>query len=79
MCRGEGTVQEPLYHPCKCSGSIRFVHQEWYVPGSKAMHNMYILFTDTFMQLNGLAIPQQEKVRRPSALSHSSLTSMHRL
>lgn len=31
VCRSEGTVEEPLFHPCKCSGSIRFVHQEWYL------------------------------------------------
>lgn len=31
ICRGEALVDEPLYHPCKCSGSIKFVHQNWYV------------------------------------------------
>ena len=33
ICRGEGTREEPLFYPCKCSGSIKFVHQgclmEW--------------------------------------------------
>ncbi|RHZ72084.1 hypothetical protein CDV55_108611 [Aspergillus turcosus] len=33
ICRGEGTLEEPLFYPCKCSGSIKFVHQpclvEW--------------------------------------------------
>lgn len=28
ICRSEGTDNEPLFYPCKCSGSIRFVHQE---------------------------------------------------
>ncbi|KAF2085475.1 hypothetical protein K490DRAFT_46426 [Saccharata proteae CBS 121410] len=28
ICRGEGTREEPLFYPCKCSGSIKFVHQE---------------------------------------------------
>ncbi|KAL9056257.1 MAG: hypothetical protein Q9162_003048 [Coniocarpon cinnabarinum] len=28
ICRGEATDQEPLFHPCKCSGSIMYVHQE---------------------------------------------------
>ncbi|EGP88728.1 uncharacterized protein MYCGRDRAFT_69592 [Zymoseptoria tritici IPO323] len=28
ICRSEGTNEEPLFHPCKCSGSIKFVHQE---------------------------------------------------
>lgn len=28
ICRGEGTPAEPLFYPCKCSGSIKFVHQD---------------------------------------------------
>ncbi|KAI9742552.1 MAG: hypothetical protein M1818_003692 [Claussenomyces sp. TS43310] len=28
ICRGEGTQQEPLFFPCKCNGSIKFVHQD---------------------------------------------------
>ncbi|KAK1777565.1 hypothetical protein QBC45DRAFT_186162 [Copromyces sp. CBS 386.78] len=28
ICRGEATPDDPLYHPCKCSGSIKWVHQE---------------------------------------------------
>lgn len=31
VCRCESTPDHPLFHPCKCSGSIRFVHQDWYV------------------------------------------------
>ncbi|KAI4153483.1 MAG: hypothetical protein L6R39_001550 [Caloplaca ligustica] len=33
ICRAEGSPDEPLFYPCKCSGSIKFVHQnclmEW--------------------------------------------------
>ncbi|KAL8730180.1 MAG: hypothetical protein Q9166_004263 [cf. Caloplaca sp. 2 TL-2023] len=33
ICRSEGANDEPLFYPCKCSGSIKFVHQhclvEW--------------------------------------------------
>ncbi|KAK5170643.1 uncharacterized protein LTR77_005232 [Saxophila tyrrhenica] len=28
ICRSEPTATEPLFHPCKCNGSIRHVHQE---------------------------------------------------
>ncbi|KAF2032147.1 RING finger membrane protein [Setomelanomma holmii] len=28
ICRGEGSADEPLFYPCKCSGSIKYVHQE---------------------------------------------------
>lgn len=33
ICRGEGSEEEQLFYPCKCSGSIKYVHQaclvEW--------------------------------------------------
>lgn len=29
VCRSEGTPDKPLYHPCVCTGSIKFIHQEW--------------------------------------------------
>lgn len=28
ICRGEATSTEPLFFPCKCSGSIKYVHQD---------------------------------------------------
>ena len=28
MCHGESELERPLYFPCKCSGSIRYVHQD---------------------------------------------------
>ncbi|ORZ08593.1 hypothetical protein BCR42DRAFT_140245 [Absidia repens] len=28
VCRCESTLAKPLYHPCKCTGSIRFIHQD---------------------------------------------------
>ncbi|XP_053739411.1 E3 ubiquitin-protein ligase MARCHF6-like isoform X1 [Synchiropus splendidus] len=28
VCRTEGTLDKPLFHPCVCTGSIKFVHQE---------------------------------------------------
>ncbi|PPJ54400.1 hypothetical protein CBER1_07762 [Cercospora berteroae] len=28
ICRSEAAPGEPLFYPCKCSGSIKFVHQE---------------------------------------------------
>lgn len=28
ICRGEATPNEPLFYPCKCSGSIKYVHQD---------------------------------------------------
>lgn len=31
ICRSEEEPGYPLYHPCKCSGSIQYCHQDWYV------------------------------------------------
>lgn len=28
ICTGESTELQPLFHPCKCKGSIKYVHQE---------------------------------------------------
>lgn len=28
ICRGEASANQPLLHPCKCRGSIRYIHQE---------------------------------------------------
>ncbi|KAJ2850475.1 hypothetical protein IWW36_001855 [Coemansia brasiliensis] len=39
VCRGEGTAEEPLFFPCRCSGSIKYVHQscleEWLAHSNK--------------------------------------------
>ena len=28
VCRGESTEEQPLLHPCKCRGSIKYIHQD---------------------------------------------------
>ena len=28
ICRGEASLEQPLFYPCKCSGSIKYVHQD---------------------------------------------------
>lgn len=28
ICRGEATTNQPLIHPCRCRGSIKYIHQE---------------------------------------------------
>ncbi|RKP30269.1 hypothetical protein METBISCDRAFT_16650, partial [Metschnikowia bicuspidata] len=28
ICRGESTPEQPLLHPCKCRGSIKYIHQD---------------------------------------------------
>lgn len=29
VCRLEGDEEMPLIYPCKCSGSVRYVHPDW--------------------------------------------------
>lgn len=31
VCRSGPSPGKPLFHPCLCTGSIKFVHQDWYV------------------------------------------------
>ena len=41
VCRGTADENQPLFYPCKCSGSIRYVHEaclkEW-LKHSKKSH-----------------------------------------
>jgi len=30
VCRSEGSAEKPLFHPCVCAGSIKYIHQDWY-------------------------------------------------
>lgn len=41
MCRGEATEQSPLFYPCLCSGSIKYVHQECLVEWLKHSKKRY--------------------------------------
>uniref|UniRef100_A0A7N6BAN4 E3 ubiquitin-protein ligase MARCHF6 n=1 Tax=Anabas testudineus TaxID=64144 RepID=A0A7N6BAN4_ANATE len=41
VCRSEGTPDKPLYHPCVCTGSIKFIHQECLVQWLKHSKKEY--------------------------------------
>ncbi|CAL8400330.1 unnamed protein product [Arctogadus glacialis] len=41
VCRSEGTHDKPLYHPCVCTGSIKFIHQECLVQWLKHSRKEY--------------------------------------
>ncbi|XP_043920822.1 E3 ubiquitin-protein ligase MARCHF6 [Protopterus annectens] len=41
VCRSEGTQEKPLYHPCVCTGSIKFIHQECLVQWLKHSRKEY--------------------------------------
>ncbi|KAI5959919.1 uncharacterized protein KGF55_005151 [Candida pseudojiufengensis] len=50
ICRGEGTLNQPLYHPCKCRGSIKYIHQdcllEWLKHSNKSTEKCDICNTN---------------------------------
>ncbi|XP_056289496.1 E3 ubiquitin-protein ligase MARCH6 [Pseudoliparis swirei] len=41
VCRSEGTSDKPLYYPCVCTGSIKFIHQECLVQWLKHSRKEY--------------------------------------
>ncbi|CAB3989401.1 E3 ubiquitin- ligase MARCH6 isoform X1 [Paramuricea clavata] len=41
VCRAEGTKEKPLYHPCICTGSIKYIHQECLVQWLKHSKKEY--------------------------------------
>ncbi|KAJ8012060.1 hypothetical protein DPEC_G00064760 [Dallia pectoralis] len=41
VCRSEGTPEKPLFHPCVCTGSIKFIHQECLVQWLKHSRKEY--------------------------------------
>ncbi|CAI9714795.1 E3 ubiquitin-protein ligase MARCH6-like [Octopus vulgaris] len=41
VCRSEGTPDKPLYHPCVCTGSIKFIHQDCLVQWLKYSKKEY--------------------------------------
>ena len=40
VCRVEGDEEMPLIYPCKCSGSVRYVHPDWSVILSSRWHKL---------------------------------------
>ncbi|ODV79112.1 uncharacterized protein CANTADRAFT_30582, partial [Suhomyces tanzawaensis NRRL Y-17324] len=50
ICRGEATNSQPLFHPCNCRGSIKYVHQgclfEWLKHSNKSTHKCDICNTE---------------------------------
>ncbi|XP_074616038.1 E3 ubiquitin-protein ligase MARCHF6-like [Acropora palmata] len=41
VCRAEGSHERPLYHPCICTGSIKFIHQDCLVQWLKHSKKEY--------------------------------------
>lgn len=41
VCRSEGTDEQPLFYPCLCSGSIKYIHQDCLVEWLKHSRKRY--------------------------------------
>ncbi|KAG0669355.1 hypothetical protein C6P45_003881 [Maudiozyma exigua] len=38
ICRGEATIDNPLFHPCRCKGSIKYLHEPCLLEWISARH-----------------------------------------
>lgn len=86
ICGAPAEPDQPLFYPCKCSGTIRYIHQDWYVT---AYLPQCLIFNPQFYQLNNVAGSQQKEELRcvqASVLFHegyiflsSNLVCVHRL
>jgi hypothetical protein len=47
ICSAPSDSDQPLFYPCKCSGTIRYIHQDWSVNPKRTMVLSYNL-TQTF-------------------------------
>lgn len=53
ICSAPAEPDQPLFHPCKCSGTIRHIHQDWSV-----VHTRLLTFVHCFRkQFNDMACP----------------------
>lgn len=78
ICHGEGSLEEPLFYPCKCSGSIKFVHQsclvEW-LAHSQKKHCELCKTPFRFTKLYDPNMPQ--RLPTPLFLKQAMIQSFH--
>lgn len=79
ICRGEGSEDEQLFYPCKCSGSIKFVHQACLVEWLSHSQKKYCELCKTPFRFTKLYDPNMPReLPAPlfikQALAHSFLT-----
>ncbi|KAF1985494.1 hypothetical protein K402DRAFT_379331 [Aulographum hederae CBS 113979] len=61
ICRSEGTKEEALFYPCKCSGSIKFVHQECLMEWLQHSQKKYCELCKTPFRFTKLYHPQMPR------------------
>jgi E3 ubiquitin-protein ligase MARCH6 len=74
ICRSEGSVEEPLFYPCKCSGSIKFVHQECLLEWLSHSHKKHCELCKTPFRFTKLYSPDMpERLPTPVFLRRAIL------
>lgn len=61
ICRSEGTAAEPLFYPCKCSGSIKYVHQDCLMEWLSHSQKKYCELCKTSFRFTKLYDPDMPK------------------
>lgn len=61
ICRGEATPEEPLFFPCKCSGSIKYVHQDCLMEWLSHSQKKYCELCKTSFRFTKLYAPDMPK------------------
>lgn len=61
ICRSEGTADEPLFYPCKCSGSIKYVHQDCLMEWLSHSQKKYCELCKTSFRFTKLYDPDMPK------------------
>ena len=86
ICRSEGSIEEALFYPCKCSGSIKFVHQnclmEWLSHSQKKhceLCKTHFRFTKLYHPQMPSTVPPLVFLRQVIIHSWRSLISWSRL
>ena len=61
ICRGESTVADRLYFPCKCSGTIKYVHQDCLMEWLSHSRKKYCELCKTHFRFTKLYDPHMPK------------------
>lgn len=78
ICRGEGSDEDQLFYPCKCSGSIKFVHQSCLVEWLSHSQKKYCELCKTPFRFTKLYDPNMPRdLPAPLFLRQLAIHSFH--
>lgn len=62
ICNLEGMPEKPLFHPCKCTGSIKYVHENCLIQWMHYSHNEYCEVCGHQMSFTHIYAPDQKSI-----------------